>query len=895
MKNKDIITAPLNLYDLTDLFHCFYQYHNEDCLVDYTHYSAQGGSAVTSNQSLSRLGAFRRIKASYLGAKPYFGGEGITATKPNKSLGYMNHMLRYLSLPYKAVLANKDYAKIRVDRTLHELENLSKKELEVFRQDRVNNPTFFSHAEISDDTTDSFNTLLDTDKGYNKVHEQIPFHLPTYGMGAILHNDIDFRTRPVDPIDLITEPQADWDPKTWSAFFVIKKLSANKCKELVRTEAPGWDKEALEWALLSSKNEKGILTGKHYSGDIDGDSVPCGENFQVKSFYSQKGIRESNVNGYYGNMLVVEGYYLDNDGKVKHVIFFPSTDCRGVDLDERESRRSATPKELQEKGIHIDGANVLYYRETSFKNLKRAITVIPFDRSEPSLELQRAYGHELFSPIEVIMRIDSSLLMAADLMSTPFWTDQNEGNDAADMEDFDMGLDGEPVYLGTRRFAENPFQLDLNGLITLRNIFAQHMVSKAFLGGLDGMETPGANGSDKLANLRLMRDARIHKHDVEDFADGLKEAYSKSLMMVLKEIQDEKTISDRLVKYEFFKKLTVVHGHESDYFEFDKKDIIEDTNLPYWLTVEAIRNGASHFGPAETIVFREIKELFGDTLGQEQLQSLNRAGIKSLIGSEQSLDILGDPKQQTSTDSDQLYDANNEESLIKASLNNHTLSFDPIGVKPLKHNHMLHLSQVHIPKAQETLQKIQEGNTESERLDEATIDTLETKNNLILQLIAQNAHITLHVQQLEKFGKKRRDVNSIREAANEIRQSAEGLQRSLEQNMRAIIQKRRQQADQLAGTTPESQLEKEKLMIEREKIASQERIAKDKLGVSLQASQATKAAQDNNQITKARDREQKDRHKLIDAQTEIQKTNVNAQASLQAAQIKNNKQRGDGS
>ena len=124
---------------------------------------------------------------------------------------------------------------------------------------------------------------------------------------------------------------------------------------------------------------------------------------------------------------------------------------------------------------------------------------------------------------------------------------------------------------------------------------------------------------------------------------------------------------------------------------------------------------------------------------------------------------------------------------------------------------------------------------------------------------------------------------------------ADGLQKSLQQNQRAIVEKRRQQLDQLAGTTPESQLEKEKLQIEREKIASEERKADKKNNISLQIAQAGKEKDINQQITKARDRDQRDQHKLIDAQTDIQKANIQSNTALRIADKKDTKQnRGEG-
>jgi hypothetical protein len=55
-------------------------------------------------------------------------------------------------------------------------------------------------------------------------------------------------------------------------------------------------------------------------------------------------------------------------------------------------------------------ADILFHRTDVFDSMEQAVTTIPFDRAELSLERQRGYGHEIFSPIEMAMRLDSAIL-----------------------------------------------------------------------------------------------------------------------------------------------------------------------------------------------------------------------------------------------------------------------------------------------------------------------------------------------------------------------------------------------------------------------------------------------------------------------------------------------------
>lgn len=873
------VDIDLDIYDLTDLFYNFYTYHNRDFLLGYEHYSSVGtdGNILHEQRALSRFDSFRRIEAARLGSKPFFGDKGISIHRPNKSLGYMDQLLTYLSLPYKAVLSNGEYAKIRIDKKLHDLDKLSDAELERLRLAEANNPILTSNYMVSDDVTDAFNSVLQTSKDIQKCHERIATSIPQYGIGVLLHSDLDFRAEPINPVDLVTEPQADWDSSTWNSFFVIRKLRASEVVKHIREETRFWNTDALRWALDNSTEGKGILNGNHYTYHYAHDGAEtdkaCSENFFVKSYYADKSTRHDNIHGYYGNMLVVEGYYVNSKGKVDKIIFFPSRDFVGVEIGEQRSRTDLTPEQREELGIQ--GADVLFARKNVYSSIEEALTVVPFKRSEPSLERQRSYGHELFSPLEMVMRLDSHIANVAIMMSVPFTKDMNQGKDAQDLQDLEINVGGDMADLGSRDFVETPFRADLNALLGVRQVLLQHAISKAFLGGLDGTETSGNGRGAELANLRLVRDARVHKHNVEDFGNGLAEFYTKILASIL-ESGNDKVVKDKLLETQFFKRLTLVHGHEEDILEFDKEDVLDDTGLPYWMEVTAIRNGASHFGAAEIVVHREIMNTFGGSLDQQALQALTRKGIESMIGSQDSIDILGDPKTRVVTNADQVYQATMESAAITGSVDGSALDFKPIVIRPQKDDHVTHLTEVHLPDAEGIVKRIQEGDVQTETLDELTEDQLETKNNLILKLAAHANHIALHQQQLERFGNTRDDINALRERANIVLQQAEGLANSLERNLRALEQKRAEKEQRLRNISPENEVEKAKIENDIAKLNAQREKDRAQLGLANKIADQRQQQHIDKQVSKARDRGQRERESVRKASVELQKVATEA-------------------
>lgn len=901
-KQKDGLEPPelpnveqdLSLYDLTDLFHAYYRYHNDDYLIDYqSFYVSQNNEVKQINRTLSRFESLRRIEACRLGSRPFMGGKGLASHKPNSSLGYMRMLFDYLTLPYKSVFTDSDLVKIQVDRRLYQAETMTDQELDDLQVIQANNPTLDNNKEISDDTSDAFVQVLRRSNKVRKCINTMPLRIVQDGLAAFVHSDVTWQPTPVQALDLITEPQVEWDSSNWSSFFVIRKMTAHEAVTHIRKKTPFWNTDALRWSLENAQNNRGLLNKNHYNfTNYYGDETPlCGENFTVKSFYSDKAARRTNIGSYYGNMLVVEAYYLNKKGKVNKAIFFPSEDFLNISSQERTVRdqyfnskkvdaNSKTIEELNE----LEFADTLFHRTDVFDSMQDAVTVIPFDVSELVLERQRGFGHELFAPIELTMRLDSSILNLAILMGIPFYRNRNQGTDAQDLEDLEINMNGDMIDLGDRAFEEAPFQMDLNGMLNVRGMLLQHIRNKAFLGGLDGMEmNQNGRGAD-LANLRLIRDGRVHKHNIEDFAQGLTEFYTKIFREILN-LRDPDLNSDEVIVQKlFYDTLEKVHGYDLDIFEFDSKDVVSDTGLPYWMQVQAIRNGASHFGAAELVLYSEIKQVFGDGLDQKSLQALNRMGIKSLLGSQDALDILGDPKDQLVTEKDQIYRATTETTALIGSVHGAAITFETIPVLDLKDDHIAHLREVHNPKAQEIIERIANSDVTPDKLAELSEEQLETRNNLILMLAAISNHSALHLAQLDRFGSNRKDVNQIKEETNAIMQSAEGLLNSLQLSLRALITKREEQRLKMQNLSPENEAERMKQEKEMMQIQAKQEETRGKLALANKIAEQRSREHMDKQLSKARDRKSKEALTLRDQDIRMREAEINRRVELAKAQ-----------
>lgn len=847
------LDSDLSLFDLTDLFNAYYSYHNSNGIFTYDHITGvniRNRSLRSETRTLSRYEALRRIEGLRLGSRPFKQNE-VAEHRPNFSLGYFGLLMKYLTLPYKAFFTDGNYLKIRVDKKLYDAMELNDEELQELRLAAANNPNLVNNAMISDDVSDRFLEILRTSKKMRDIENRMPLRVAQDGLVAYLHNPFDWQPETVHALDLVTEPQAECCPDTWSNFFVIRKISAYEAVKRINSPGRNWNPDALRWALEASLGEDHLLssyTHHSYFGDVLRDDRACGENYMVQSFYKDKSQRVNNIAGYYGSMTVIEGYYVNTDGKINKVIFFPSTTVKDAGQDIRKAHREGALDE----GDPLENADILFFQKNAFSKMSEAITVVPFSQDEPSLERQRAYGHELFSPVEAIMRLDSSILNFAILMGIPFVKSRNQGTDGQDIEDLE--INGDFTDIGDRDFAPTHFTADLNSMLAVRNMLLQHAMAKAFLGGLDGAEMTANGRGANLANLRLVRDGRVHKHAIEDFADGVRDLYTQVFRKVLDAREDAEK-NHQLLEKRFFKYLTQLLGHPETLFEIDKEDILDDTGLPYWLSIEAVRNGASHFGAAEMILYSEIKNIFGDGLDQRALQQLNRMGIQSILGSQDALDILGDPREANVTDREQVYDAVLENAAILGSVDSSALNFEQVPILPDKDDHIAHLSQVHLPKMQEIIELLQraEGFSPAD-LAAMSENELDSRVDLILKVAALANHAAQHQQALSLFGKRRDDVNRLREEANNILQAAEGLLNGMQMHLRALQQKRQENMQRLQNISPENEAEKQKAEVEMLKIQAKMQADEQKLLLANKIADQRQAQHVDQQVSKARDR-----------------------------------------
>lgn len=857
----------LSLYDLTDLLHGYYKYHNEDCLIEFQQVDSidlKTGSVKEVNASLPRFEALRRIEALKLGGRPYFGGKGIVVTKPNVNNGYARLLFDYVTLPFKSIFSDGAFCKIRINKKLYDVSKLSEQEQEEQKLISKNNPNLTANAELSTDVTKCFVDVLKTSRDVKKCHDYMPLQFAQNAIVALLHSDIDRTVIPVPVLDLITEPQCEWDTNTWSNFFVIRKMSAHEVVSKIKKPGNFWNKDALRWALQNSLDSKGSLTSRHYSGGstLEGAHVStASENFAVKSFYQEKKKRATNLSGYYGNLLVVEGYYLNTKGTVTKVIFFPSQSCSQVPFSQRVTKDSYSKDEKKErKKLGIEKADVLYRRETTSKSLSDFITIIPANRDELSLERQRFYGHELFNPIETVMRLDSCILSTAHMISVVYTKNRNQANDSQDTEDLEIKFNGESVDIGDRDIIETPFVADLKSLVAARQIYLQHVMSKAFLGGLDGTETVSSGRGANMANLRLIRDGRVHKHSANSFASGLTEFYTKIFTSILDIINNPAVFEDDVaVKKLFYDMLVKGLGYEEKIFDFEDDEVIPDTGLPYWMSLEAVKSGASDFGAAELVLYSEIKQIFGDGLDKHALDALNRMGIKSLLGVQDALDILGDPKDQMIVEQEQTYRATIENAAILGSVDQGTINFEHVAILPDKDDPIAHL-MVHNPKANEIIKRLNEADVAMESMEQDPSEQeLETRTNLILKLAALANHVSLHQRQLEMFGKNREDVNKLKEETNAILQSAEGLLNNLQGNLRALQSLRQDKELRLQNLSPENEAEKLKQQKDLEELSAKKTDSQTKLLLANKIAEQKQTQHIDKQLTKARDRALKEK------------------------------------
>lgn len=846
------LDEPYTLFDLTDMFYAFYRYHNEDLVTDcdYTYEFSEERKLLAKATKLSRFAAFRKIEGYRLGSRPFPVHEQINPARPNISFGYFSHLIDYAQLPFKAVLTDGDVVKVRINRRYYNEKKLS--DLEKREQDlkEENTPNIYTNREVGEDVGDAFVDVIRTSKGVQKVFDELPLRVTQDGVAAVIHPSTDWVPRLVPALDLVTEPQAPCDPTHWGSFFVIRTMSSQEILYHIRNKTPFWNTEALRWALGNAANERGILSSKHtrnpfMHSPVDGEAE--GESFSVRSFYADKGDRAHHLSGWFGNIYVVEGWFVNTTGGITHVIFFPSHDCAEVDLKERKK-----PAGERESNA-IQHADVLFKNDkTDYRSLADVITVFPFKRSEPSLERQRAYGHELGSILELVTRLDSSIVNLAIIMGIPLTQNLTQGSSASDSQDLEIDLTAATVDLGDRKLVETSFKADLNAMLGVRKVLLSHAAAKTFLGGLDGQETAANGRGGQLANLRLVRDGRVHKHYVQDFSESLREMLIKMFRKIL-DLNGDK-VEDPLLKHRFFDIITELHGHPETLLKFDDDDVLEDTNLPYWMSLDVVKSGGSYFGAAEMVLYTEIMNVFGPYLGQQGLQNLSRMAIRSLLGQEDSIDILGDPKDEAVTDQDQIYRAFVENASILGAVDEGAVNFQPIPVLEDKDDHVAHLTQGHLPVMQNMIQMLQEGEVSPAELQEVSEQQLVTRTSLILKVAALANHVSQHVSYLNRFGGDREDINRLQEEANIILQTSEGLLNNLQLYLRALETKRREKELRLQNISPENEAAKMKAEVELRRIQAQREKDQGQLMLANKIADQKQRQHVDKQISKARDR-----------------------------------------
>lgn len=862
-----------NVYDQTDLFWSYLLYHNDNAMVGYDETymvnpaSVSGAQVKRQSKNLSRFDSFRRIEGARLGSRPYAADTQVAAHKPNQSFGYLSWFFDYLVLPYKSIFTEGDIAKIQLNRTLYNRLHLSDQEQEEYRMASANNPVMLSNKELSDDISDAFNMVLTLSNKVQECTDTMPLAVVRDGFAAQVYSDLDWRPTPINALDLVTEPQCEWNPEKWMSFYVIRKIPASEIQHILKNDkSTFWRKDALKWALEDSYQGYGLLNSRYYSSGRFLDNKAQGENFTVKSFYSDKNFRLATAGSYYGHILLVEAYMLNDEGKIDKAIFFPSSTCQNTNVEER--------KELGGGDLAPD---FLFYRKNVFDSFKKAISIIPFNRAERTLERQRGYGHELFSTCEALMRIDSGIMNHMQFISTPFIKNRQQGTNPQEIDDLEIKLSGDVQDIGDREFVPLPFTVDLNAMMAVRGMLIQHAASKSFLGGLDGMEMKGNGRGAQLVNFRLIRDARVHKHSIEMFGAGLRGFLTTIYRGVLDEIK-RGDAGDLLIQRLFFDQITKVHGHAPELLEFKDSDVIPDTQLPYWMNIDAVRNGSSHFGGAELVLYTELQQAFGNILDQRGSYNLARAAFKSMLGSTDAIDILGDPADAIVTGQDQIYRATTENAAILGSVDGGALSFESIPILTDKDDHVLHLKDVHNPKMIEMVEMLKSNEVTPDILAQMMEKDIESRNTVILRLAALANHAALHLEQLDRFGTKRDDINQLKEETNALLQAAEGYMSSLQLNLRVLQTKQEEQAIKLQSLSPENTAERDKNEAKLLELQIKNKEIEGKLILANKIAAERQKQHIDKQVSKAKDRELKKYQ--TDRQAELKREEIITNAKL---------------
>lgn len=873
----------LSMYELLEMSNAWYRYHNEVSLVD--SYIITGLSDKSDDKKpikYSRNDGFRRLEAVRLGARPWQQIFGQQQAKPNFSTGHQSQYMKYLSLPYRAVLADGDLVRTPVNRRLFDKTKLSQDEQIRMDELRRENEIYYSNDELSQNVASSFKDAIRSSSYISRALAKIPRKVAQDGLGIVMHDPDDwFKVEQVDALDLITEPLASVHPDEWNAFFVIKKMSALQIRDKIKNPGTKWNAEALRWALEESFNKGGSLNKDHITGNSNylgtsGDKTQaCDENYMVKSFIAEKEARVSAVDSYYGNLLVLEAYYINKDNKVDKKIFFPSNAV----LDKlkaltRSQLSKLTKKELENHGL--DKADCLYHYKNAYTSLDRAITLFPVDEQEAILERLRGPAHEIIPLTEAINRIECDILFASNMMANIFYK-TSDGQSSQKAEELVIHSDGVGVDLGGREIVPNPYPMDLNGLMAARSLFLSQLQSVTFIGGLDNLqESSEGRGQGKL-ELQLMKDGKIHKYSVNPFADSLEDFYAKSLAGILevvgklKDKPDVLTNNKDLAAKNFARSLALVYGHDPKILLFEDSDVYEGKYLPYWMDLAVVRNGVSFFGPAEMLLYREINQLLGPTFDQDQQERFSRMVSRSMLGAEQALDILGDPRDKSASEQEHVYQATLENASIIGSVDMGAATYEQLPVVDGKQHAVPHIT-THNEAIGRILQQLEAGDHATEAEQQAVDEhTLETKVMLILRAAALSTHNQAHLPALDRFGNSRDDINQLREETNYMLQQTEGLFNGLQDHMQALQTMRNERMAVLQGMAPENDVEREKIENEKQSIMSKERIALNQQQLLALIAQDKKAQTIGERVDKAKDRQLKEREIALKYRSDLTK------------------------
>lgn len=819
----------LDVKELTHLFYQYYQYHKDYQFVEYANLSTTTVDSYNTT-TISRFDAFTRLAAMQLGSKK----SSVTVACTEKPLspgGYFSLFLEYSKLPYKALFSNSKFIKTRIDRKFYNIMKLTPNELVSIDKNSMQNPAQYANDELGNLFSGLTNEYLQYSKDHQTWQSAVALAVTRDGIVPLVHDDTTDKVKYVSPLDFITEPNCNKDPIYWSSFFVINKIPVSELKDKLNKNAKGWNKEAIKWAVEECIAGKGIIAGtaNHASSEDNVASIEYSNgNTSIKSFIDDKIKRVSTVDTYFGNMHVIEAYTLNKDNKVNKTILWASDTVKDAEMTTEGKFFTPTKDTKQDDNgnyiisdeVTLDNMDVLYLKENAYPNMRKAVSVLVANNDEPTIDRQRGMGHEILPYTEVLMDLDQSILHQSDIISTIFYKEPQDPTNTQSTKPMDT-TKAFTLVKETIAFIPNPIRSELQSLVSIRSLYLQQVATKLFLSGIDNIESLGKDSSEDAATMKLLRDGVWHKQNIAEFAKQLTSVYEKiisSLLENFKNLKNNKPIDNTYIKYNICSKITKQYNYDVGLFVAEEEEILEDTHLPYWMTVAVTHNGGSHFGAAEYVILSKIKHLASDTLSKKQMSALNRSIITSLMSSQDAMDILGNVADENVTDSDQVYQASVETAVIMGSVDTNSINFVSVPTNPEKDDDVTHLTESHNPKMQELLKDLQDVTFSPEEIANSTDSELDTKTTKILKLAALANHSSGHLEGLSLYGNKRRDINQLKEETNAILQQAEALLNNLQVNLRAILAKKQEKEAKLMSLSPANAADKEKNQLELMKL-----------------------------------------------------------------------------